>query len=456
MYKNNNVRTIHNLPNDFIWKTYLKLNPDITILTKEFAEKHYLECGIREKRYYKEEKEKSDPNVYLTLPNDFDWKTYLLLNPDITIQTQEFAKYHYLEHGVREKRYYKDESLEFLHRYNSNNLNNSQIQEAKRVIQFKPTFTMNFLEHRGGWKTVLEKLIENDFYNETSSFDFFDMLETKFLWKTHFVCDNNWAGIIHCTPISPPYLNYNNIEYVFNNLNFIKSLEKCVFLITLSDYITQYIKYKLFELNIQIPVYTLTYPIDEKDIPLFNCNEYLNNTNKLIIQLGQHLRKMSSIYLLDLPNFKKIWLTGTKSFERCKDLLNAEIEYLNIDKEILQKNANDVTMIYTETYQEYDSYLSKNIVLIDLFDAAANTAIVECIIRNTPILVNKVGGVIDYLGPKYPLYFNELKEIPALVTDKKIKEAYDYLSNMNKDKFKMDTFLKDLFNIIDKHKDSFV
>ena len=80
------------LPNDFDWNTYLRLNPDITIQTKQFAESHYLEYGIREKRYYKEEKR---------LPHDFNWQTYLKLNPDITIQTQEFAEYHYLDRGIQ-------------------------------------------------------------------------------------------------------------------------------------------------------------------------------------------------------------------------------------------------------------------------------------------------------------------------------------------------------------------
>jgi hypothetical protein len=46
---------------------------------------------------------------------------------------------------------------------------------------------------------------------------------------------------------------------------------------------------------------------------------------------------------------------------------------------------------------------------MDLYDATSNNAIVECIIRNTPIIVNKLPGVVDYLGENYPLYFNILR-----------------------------------------------
>jgi hypothetical protein len=37
---------------------------------------------------------------------------------------------------------------------------------------------------------------------------------------------------------------------------------------------------------------------------------------------------------------------------------------------------------------------------------------VECIIRGTPVIVNKIGGVSEYLGDNYPLYFNSLDEVP--------------------------------------------
>ena len=59
----------------------------------------------------------------------------------------------------------------------------------------------------------------------------------------------------------------------------------------------------------------------------------LNNSKK-IIQIGQQLRKMSSIYLLKLDHtYNKIWLTGTKNIDKCLNLLKSEIKYLNINIE---------------------------------------------------------------------------------------------------------------------------
>jgi hypothetical protein len=60
--------------------------------------------------------------------------------------------------------------------------------------------------------------------------------------------------------------------------------------------------------------------------------------------------------------------------------------------------------------RRYDRLLSENIVFLDLIDASANNAIIECIARNTPLLVNPIPPVIEYLGENYPFFYNSLEE----------------------------------------------
>jgi beta-1,4-mannosyl-glycoprotein beta-1,4-N-acetylglucosaminyltransferase len=103
-------------------------------------------------------------------------------------------------------------------------------------------------------------------------------------------------------------------------------------------------------------------------------------------------------------------------------------------------------MYYTSTFQEYDELLSKNIVFIHLFDAAANNTVLECIIRNTPIIVNRIEAVVEYLGEDYPLYFNELSEVPDLLN--KVEQAHIYLKNMDKTSISMDYFCTRLLGSI--------
>ena len=56
---------------------------------------------------------------------------------------------------------------------------------------------MTFLEHRGGWKSVIEELISTNFYSENSPYEFFDMLENQFLWNNDINCSDNYFERIY-------------------------------------------------------------------------------------------------------------------------------------------------------------------------------------------------------------------------------------------------------------------
>ena len=66
---------------------------------------------------------------------------------------------------------------------------------------------------------------------------------------------------------------------------------------------------------------------------------------------------------------------------------------------------------------EYDRLLAENIVLIHLYDSSANNTIIECIVRNTPVLVNPLEAIKEYLGADYPFYFNTLEEAAQKAAD---------------------------------------
>ena len=71
---------------------------------------------------------------------------------------------------------------------------------------------------------------------------------------------------------------------------------------------------------------------------------------------------------------------------------------------------NSVKFIDHLDNNDYDVLLSQNIVFLDLYDTSANNAVIECIARGTPLLINRHPATIEYLGEKYPFYFDSLKE----------------------------------------------
>jgi len=125
------------IPENFCWKTYLDLNPDLLkagICKKQSVINHFLNWGKNEGRKYKYD-----------LPEDFNWEKYLKLNPDLLhvgIHKKHSAKKHYFEHGKNEGRKYKHD----LQEVNVNFMHESSIF---RTVCFKNSLlNKNFLKYK--------------------------------------------------------------------------------------------------------------------------------------------------------------------------------------------------------------------------------------------------------------------------------------------------------------------
>ena len=293
------------------------------------------------------------------------------------------------------------------------------------VIQFRPYHRIYGLEFRGGWKSVLQKLEDLHFFSADSPYPFFDILEQHFYDRSTYTCSEKWAGVVHLTPNGPPYLRDESIRELFDHPPFVKSLEHCAVLFTLSTYVTQFLQSELARIDRTITIITLKHPVVLDNIVPFSMEKYVRNSEKKFLQIGQQYRKVTSIYRVSAPGHTKLWLTGTKNFPKLYRLLKKEAQYLEIDIGRVM-----IPMMYTDTFEEYDELLSQNVVFVDLFDAAANNTVLECIVRKTPILVNRVGGVAEYLGENYPLYFSTLDEVPGLLTVDNLTRAHEYMKNI--------------------------
>ena len=121
-------------------------------------------------------------------------------------------------------------------------------------------------------------------------------------------------------------------------------------------------------------------------------------------------------------------------------------------------NKNDTVKFieYLEN-DDYDKLMTENIIFINLVDASAVNTIIECIVRTTPIIINKHPAVVELLGEEYPLYFKSKTndytsiniEIDSLLkTDCKIKRAHKYLRNIKNDVYNIDNFVESFTRIL--------
>ena len=204
----------------------------------------------------------------------------------------------------------------------------------------------------------------------------------------------------------------------------------------------------LFNININnVKILVTKHPcFYNNKIKKFSIEAYKSNSDKKIIQIGQQLRKVTSIYRIK-TNMKKLWLPGTKNIFMMQRLFTYEKSYLGMYNILFNK----VDIKYHDNYDDYDNVFINNIIFIDLFNASANNTILECIMRNTPILVNKIEPVTEYLGVDYPFYFTNLEEIPDLLNDTNIEKTYNYLKNMDKSQFTIEYFINDIVNGINMY-----
>jgi hypothetical protein len=112
----------------------------------------------------------------------------------------------------------------------------------------------------------------------------------------------------------------------------------------------------------------------------------------------------------------------------------------------LQSNDASVDIIDHLTDGEYDDLLSQNIVFINLVDASACNTVLECIVRNTPIIVNRLPALEEVLGVNYPGFYHKdnLYEAASIALDmNRIFTIHKFMTTINKTMFSLERFVNE-------------
>ena len=88
----------------------------------------------------------------------------------------------------------------------------------------------------------------------------------------------------------------------------------------------------------------------------------------------------------------------------------------------------------------YDELLSRNVVITEAFDASANNVVIECLARNTPLIVNRHPAIVEYLSADYPLFFDDIDEVPGLLRRARVLAAHRFLKALDKTRLSGDCF----------------
>lgn len=380
-------------------------------------------------------------------------------------------------------------------------------------------FSLNFVDqndysgvHRYGWQYVYEHI---KYLNNNKADTLLDLyIDRTFHWNLDInkaiglvPYKKSWIGVVHHT-FDTTFSNYNCIE-LFEKPEFLESLNCCQGIIVLSEYLRLQFNMMFRNLNLDIPVYHIPHPT-ELNVLKFDLEKFYKNKDKKLLHIGGWLRDIYSFYYISLPEITR---HGTKTYninkyaiigkhmsnyhpfpDTIKILQKSFLEKENAQNNCLcvlpnacsQPNAcippnacacdsirnnwnktfiddikykiDTMKYLYDVSNNNYDELLTENIVFINLIDASAVNTVLECMARNTPIIINKHPAIVELLGESYPLYYPnncDYNTLNTIVNDmlkdtRQIKNANTYLKHLHKKNISITYFTQKLQQIVCK------
>ena len=317
-------------------------------------------------------------------------------------------------------------------------------------------------DHRCGWKpTILQAINSNTLIKPTSNTKIYDsdinlVDGMDQIWSPWTVDSQGgvptkmtkpWIGIIHYMLDIPAHIGFQSAGIILMNAK--SSFEHCKGIVTLSNTCKEQITKFMSQIGYgDIPIHTIKHPMGKLEGRFSLKNFQENKKTRLIIQVGMQYRKVTTIYHLK-TSYDKMWLPGQVN----KAIMCAELEW---SKDLKQKKPlpiNDVHILRTQTIQEYDELLLNNIVIIPVWTASANNAVLECMVMNIPAFVTRTPGTEEYLGKNYPMFFNEIEELERIINnEKQLLKLYEitnkYLIKLDKTDIQYEHFNSELLKLI--------
>jgi len=442
---------------EFIYKNWEKYNVDLQLI-------NLIESGFTQ--VSKQILPKADL-ILKRVKNNLDF------NPEFTAQAISFTLTNKIDScynwgiadQIKNKTYNLIESIKYILE--------KEYNEDKNKFNFnKPNYSpvnMNYFDkdhtkglHRSGWSPVVERLKEMS-GEKGIAFDAYS--DKTFGWKRDFYAEigflpikKKWIGVFHHTSSAEAvkYSKYNLVSY-FNDKLLIDSLDYCKFILVLSTESKNWIKNRLKELNKKVEVISMFHPTETLCMR-FNTKSFFYNQSKSVVQVGAWLRDTYAIFDLPLLKFlNKIALKGklmenyyynneeTEESAYCISRGENKNKYYEGLINSIKSKKESVKVIEYINNDEYDYLLTRNIVFLKLVDCAGVNTVLECIIRNTPIVINRLPALEEYLGKDYPLFYNNQSEaIEKLNSLYLLSKGHSYLKKMDKTRFSYDYFIEEL------------
>lgn len=255
-------------------------------------------------------------------------------------------------------------------------------------------------------------------------------------WENRFTSEERrvvpirepWVGFLHNPHGMPPWFYPEHApEFVLRKAAWRDSMPSCRGLFTLSEHEARWLRGATGK-----PVSVVRHPTEIPDL-VFDFERFLANPDKRVIQIGWWLRRQTAIDRIPIPTDHPAGIRKLRLVPAFAEGSAAHVEELRAGEFAREGHpdpsvAGSVEARSHVSNAEYDLLLSRNVAFVQLDGANANNAVVECIARATPLLVNRLPAVEEYLGRDYPLFYVDLPDAAAQALDfGRLRAAHDHL-----------------------------
>jgi hypothetical protein len=241
--------------------------------------------------------------------------------------------------------------------------------------------------HNGGWRWIVELLTEQ-LHDQHGTLCITAVEDELYL---HGPIQEPWVGFIHQVPKQD--LPFPDLERLVDMTSWRASLPYCRGVWVLSEYLRDALR----ELGVTVPIGLVPYATPTPRT--YWTPEALRAGPGEVYFIGEFLRNYQAFYDLDAGNRAKVLLAPAEFDPQALGIAdNGSVE--------VRGRVDSAT---------YEHTLASSVVFLNLIDAPANTTVVECLARATPLIINRLPAVEEYLGADYPLFYDHLDEAAVLL-----------------------------------------
>lgn len=273
--------------------------------------------------------------------------------------------------------------------------------------------------HRSGWPYAMQAL--RPMHAARASLLFDDFVEQTWVYSGRTKpIRQPWAGIFHHPPNPPAWTRpQDRLDKLHTRPGFAESMPQLRLAVCLSRYVADWI-----ESAWRLPTAVVKHPTE---IPQLRWSPSDWLADRRLLQVGWYLRNVRLIHQVDTTCHRTRLMAARPVMAEHERHCRREFA---MRKEFDSQGVLEIDWIENSGF---DCLLARSVVCMEVLDASANNVTIECLARNTPLIVNRHPAAIEYLGPSYPLYFDDHRQIAPMVSNPDlILSGHKYLAERDK------------------------